>query len=167
MGISRWVIIALVVDHTENTKFRVLLRSGWETSNLHQHCQVTASARAIVTLVLGRDTRNTDMFRSPDRILWQVAWLIPAAVTSSTVWEQLAHTNNATSWILSSVPIVLDRPVAHSLLCQCEPWLLHSTLEFSSDCSWPTGSSLPPVPLWTMASSQYTWVQFWLFLTDR
>jgi hypothetical protein len=43
-----------------------------------------------------------DTFRSSDRILWQVPWLIPAAAAIlSTVWEQLAHTNVATSWILS------------------------------------------------------------------
>jgi hypothetical protein len=53
------------------------------------------------------------MFRSSNRILWQVPWLIPAdanAAISSTIWEQLACTYTATSW---------------------DP-------EFSSDRSWPT-----------------------------
>jgi hypothetical protein len=55
------------------------------------------------------------MFRSSDRILWQVPWLIPAiAVISSTILEQLAHINVATSWNLSSVLTVLGWPVCSS-----------------------------------------------------
>jgi hypothetical protein len=36
MAISRWPIVISVADRTENTMFRLLLWSGWETSH---HCQ--------------------------------------------------------------------------------------------------------------------------------
>jgi hypothetical protein len=53
------------------------------------------------------------MFRTSDGILWQVPWLIPAAAAiSSTILEWLAHTNFATSWILSSVLSVLGQQYA-------------------------------------------------------
>jgi hypothetical protein len=37
MAISRWLIVASVADHTENTMFRLLFESGWETSHLCKH----------------------------------------------------------------------------------------------------------------------------------
>jgi hypothetical protein len=73
------------------------------------------------------------MFTSPDRIMWQVPWLIPAAAAdaiSSTVWQRSARTNVATSWILSSVLTDLGRPVCSSsskpsLPCECCRSCLH------------------------------------------
>jgi hypothetical protein len=52
-----------------------------------------------------------DMFKSSDRMLWQVPWQILAAAMTSTLMEQLSHTSVATSWILSSVLTSLGQPV--------------------------------------------------------
>jgi hypothetical protein len=64
----------------------------------------------IVTLVLRQDAWNTVLGNMRHV---QVPWLIAAAI-SSTVWEQLAGTNVATSWILSSVLTILGQPVCSS-----------------------------------------------------
>jgi hypothetical protein len=69
----------------------------------------------------------TRVFRSSDRILWQVPWLIPAsAAVSSTVWERWG-TNVAISYILSSVLTVLGRPIYSSskLSLACVKRLYH------------------------------------------
>jgi hypothetical protein len=70
-----------------------------------------------------------DMFRSSDRMLWQVPWLIPAAAAmmSPSVWKWLTCTDAAASWILSSVLTVLSGPVCSSskLSLPCAKCLCH------------------------------------------
>jgi hypothetical protein len=80
------------------------------------------------------------MFRLSDRILWQVPWLIPPpAAILSNIWEHMACTNVTTSWILSSVLIVLGRLVCSSssklsLPCAKRMCYLNTAL-------WPKASS--------------------------
>jgi hypothetical protein len=74
--------------------------------------------------VLG-NTRHVHVIRQN---FVQVPWLIPAAAILCTVWEQLAHTGIATSWILSSVLTVLGQPVCSSsskLSLPCAKCLCH------------------------------------------
>jgi hypothetical protein len=80
-----------------------------------------------------------DMFRSSDRILWQVPWLIPDAAISSTVWERLARTNVAIYWILSSVLTVLGRQVcslSSKLSLSCAKCLCHLNTALWPKVSW-------------------------------
>jgi hypothetical protein len=137
MEIYRRPTVASAVDHTENTMFR-LLWSGWEMFRLCQHCRSghhKCSWKRHIRLVSGHMEHcwvTWDMFRSSGRILWQVPWLMSpgaAAETSSTVWEQLACTNIATSCIFSSVLSILGRPVCSSSSCKlslpCANYLCH------------------------------------------
>jgi hypothetical protein len=80
---------------------------------------------------------NMRHIRSSDRILCQVPRLSPAAAaaaTSSIIWEQLAHTNIETSWVLSPVLTILGWLVCSSssrlshpcAICSCH---LNTTLQ--------------------------------------
>jgi hypothetical protein len=114
MAISRWPFVTWVTGHTENIMFCLQLWSGWQTSNLCRHYwSGHSSVYTIFALVLHQDTWNNVLDNTRHvqvvRILWQVSWLIlaAAAMTSCTIWEWLAYTNIAASWILSSVLTVL------------------------------------------------------------
>jgi hypothetical protein len=147
MVISRWP----VVDHTKSTMFLLLLWSGREISNLCQHYQSghhECLCNLHVALVSGCTEHcagNHETFQIV-RNLRQVSWPIPAAAaiaTLPTVWEQLACTSVATSWILSSVLTVLGQLICWSsyklslpcakCLCHLEhsPRLLRCTLAWS------------------------------------
>jgi hypothetical protein len=86
------------------------------------------------------NTRHVQIIRQN---FWQVPWLIlaaaAAAVISSTIWEQLACTSVATSWILSSVLTVHGGPVCSSskLSLPCEKHLCHLNTAL-----WPKTSLL-------------------------
>jgi hypothetical protein len=105
MTISRWPIVTSVVDCTENTKFHILSWFSWGPSPqtlIRLSCWCCVRTRGTLCWV------TQDMFRSSDTILWQVPWLMPAAVTVGTAGTH-QHCN---FWILSSVLTVLGR-----LLC--------------------------------------------------
>jgi hypothetical protein len=99
--IFRQPIVASVADHIENTMFHLLLCSSWETSHLCQHywCgHCKWSCWSCVRMHGPLCWVTWDKFRSADILLWQIPWLILAAVTWSNFWEWLAQTNVASPW---------------------------------------------------------------------